>query len=144
LYMITQGGGGGYGDVLERDPADIAKDWADSIVSKRTIETIYHVVMDYDTGAIDQEATDKARAAERKNRLDRARPFKEFAAQWTSATPPEGLPYYGSWDDPKVLYRGSPDQTCPADAIEPVMMPDPKDVEIASLKAQLLALKGQV
>ncbi|RLA40749.1 MAG: acetone carboxylase subunit alpha [Gammaproteobacteria bacterium] len=142
LYMITQGGGGGYGDVLERDPADIAKDWADSIVSKKTIETIYFVVMDYNTGALDVEATDKARAAERKARLARAKPFKEFAAEWTKAKPPEGLPYYGSWDDPKVLHLGTPDKTCPADAIESVMMPDPKDVEIAALKAELKALKA--
>jgi len=142
LYMITQGGGGGYGDVLERDPADIARDWADGIVSKHTIEKIYHVIMDYGTGAIDQEGTDQARATERKARLARARPFKEFAAQWTKAKPPQGLPYYGSWDDPTVLHLGSPDKTCPADAIEPVMMPDPKDVEIAALKAELSALKG--
>ena len=74
-------------------------------------------------------------------RLARARPYREFAAEWTRAKPPEGLPYYGSWDDPKVLYLGRPDKSCPADAIEPVMMPDPKDVEIAALKAQLLALK---
>ncbi|MBL4782525.1 MAG: hydantoinase B/oxoprolinase family protein [Porticoccaceae bacterium] len=142
LYMITQGGGGGYGDVLERDPADIASDWADGIVSKKTIENIYFVVMDYETGALDKEATDKARAAERVARLARAKPFKEFAAEWTKAKPPEGLPYYGSWDDPKVLHLGTPDKTCPADAIESVMMPDPKDVEIAALKAELKALKG--
>ncbi len=144
LYMITQGGGGGYGDVLERDPADIAKDWADGIVSKKTIETIYFVVMDYETGALNAEATDKARAAERVARLARAKPFKEFAAEWTKAKPPEGLPYYGSWDDPKVLHLGTSDKTCPADAIESVMMPDPKDVEIAALKAELKALKGGV
>jgi len=144
LYMITQGGGGGYGDVLERDPADIASDWADGIVSKKTIENIYFVVMDYETSALDKEATDKARAAERKARLSRAKPFKEFAAEWTKAKPPEGLPYYGSWDDPKVLHLGTPDKTCPADAIESVMMPDPKDVEIAALKAELKALKGSV
>ena len=141
LYMITQGGGGGYGDILERDPADIVKDWADGIVSKHTIENIYHVVMDYATGAVDQEATDKARAAERKARLARAKPYKEFAAEWTKAKPPEGLPYYGSWDDPTVLHLGTPDDTCPADAIVPVMMPDPKDVEIAKLKAELAELK---
>lgn len=141
LYMITQGGGGGYGDVLERDPESIVKDWADSIVSRRTIENIYHVVMDYDTGAIDQQATEKARADERKARLARAKPYKEFVAQWTKATPPENIPFYGSWDDPTVLYMGKPDLTCPADAIEPIMMPDPKDVEIAKLKAELAALK---
>lgn len=142
LYMITQGGGGGYGDVLERDPADIVKDWADGIVSRGTIENIYHVVMDYGTGAVDQEATAQKRTAARQARLARARPFKEFAAAWTKNAPPSGLPYYGSWDDPTVLHLGAPDKTCPADAIEPVMMPDPKDVEIAALKAELAAVKG--
>ena len=98
--------------------------------------------MDYNTGALNEEATDAARAAERKARLARAKPYKEFAAAWTKDKPPANVPYYGSWDDPTVLHLGTPDKTCPADAIEPVMMPDPKDVEIARLKAELAALKS--
>ncbi len=144
LYMITQGGGGGYGDVLERDPADIVRDWRDGIVSRRVIETMYHVVMNYDTGAVDLEATAQARAEERKRRLARAVPFKEFAARWTQALPPAHLPYYGSWDDPTVLHLGSPARTCPADAIQAVMMPDPKDVEIKRLQAELETLRARL
>lgn len=139
--MITQGGGGGYGDVLERDPEDIVRDWRDGIVSRRVIETLYQVVMNYDTGAVDLEATERARAEERKRRLARAVPFKEFAARWTQALPPAHLPYYGSWDDPTVLHLGAPDRTCPADAIQAVMMPDPKDVEIERLQAELETLR---
>jgi hypothetical protein len=142
LYMITQGGGGGYGDVLERDPQLIAKDWQDGIVSPDAVENTYRVVMDYATGAIDQEATRQARAEERKARLQRGKPFKEFAKAWTKALPPAELPYYGSWADKKVLHRGTPTDTCPADAIVSVMLPDPKDVEIAKLRARIEALES--
>lgn len=141
LYMITQGGGGGYGDVLERDPQLIAKDWRDGIVSADAIENMYRVVMDYATGAVDEVATANARAEERKARLKRGKPFKQFAKEWTKDLPPADLPYYGSWSDKKILHRGTPTDTCPADAIVPVMLPDPKDVRIAKLEAQLAALK---
>ncbi len=142
LYMITQGGGGGYGDVLERDPQLIAKDWQDSIVSRDAIENLYCVVMDYTTGAVDVEATRQARAAARKARLARGKPYHEFVKTWTTELPPADLPYYGSWADKKVLHRGTPTDTCPADAIQPVMLPNPKDVEIAKLKAEIAALKA--
>ena len=120
------------------------RDWRDGIVSRRVVEDIYRVVMDYDTGAVDAAATEAARAGARRERFARGRPFAEFAAAWTREQPPEHLPYYGSWDDPGTLYLGSPDRTCPATAIEPVMMPDPKDVEIARLQAELEALRARL
>ncbi len=36
-----------------------------------------------------------------------------------------------------MIYRGSPTDSCPADAIVGVMMPDPKDVRIRQLENQL-------
>jgi N-methylhydantoinase B/oxoprolinase/acetone carboxylase alpha subunit len=141
LYMITQGSGGGYGDVLDRDPELVAKDYRDALVSLRTVEGIYHVVLNAETGAVDAGATAAARATERAKRKARGKPYKEFVKTWETAKPPAHLPFYGSWSDRSLLYRGTPEDTCPADAIRPVMMPDPKDVRIAALEAELEALK---
>lgn len=137
LYMITQGAGGGYGDVLERDPGLVASDYRDGLVSMDSVRDIYHVVLDPMTAAVDSGATRAARSAERAARISRGRPYSEFVRDWETAAPPAHLPFFGSWSDPKILFRGSPEDTCPADAIVPVMMPDPKDVRIAELEAEL-------
>ncbi len=141
LYMITQGSGGGYGDVLDRNPEMVSRDYLDGLISMRSVRDIYCVVMDEDNGAVDPEATEKARAEERKKRLARGKPYQAFVKEWESARPSGAFPFYGSWDDRTVLYRGTPDDTCPADAIEPVMMPNPKDVRIAELEAEVAELK---
>jgi hypothetical protein len=33
-----------------------------------------------------------------------------------------GIPYYGSWGDPCVIYAGSPEVTMPSNAMTPVVM----------------------
>jgi N-methylhydantoinase B/oxoprolinase/acetone carboxylase alpha subunit len=143
LYMITQGSGGGYGDVLERDPALVSRDYLDGLISMRPVRDIYHVVLDGQTGAVDIGATETARDLERQKRKARGKPYKEFVKQWQTDMPPADVPFYGSWDDRDTIYMGTPDQTCPADAIVPVMMPNPKDVRIAQLEGELAALKGK-
>ncbi|MBX9793984.1 MAG: hydantoinase B/oxoprolinase family protein, partial [Burkholderiaceae bacterium] len=139
LYMLTQGTGGGYGDVLDRDPAMVADDYRDGLISQRTVEHIYHVVIDEATRAADLEATKASRAAERAKRKQLGKPYAEFVKGWETERPPAHLPFYGSWKDPRVIHRGTPTDTCPSDAIVGVMMPDPKDVRIAQLEAQLAA-----
>ncbi|WP_131787552.1 hydantoinase B/oxoprolinase family protein [Protofrankia symbiont of Coriaria ruscifolia] len=142
LYMITQGAGGGYGDVLERDPEAVAADYRDGLVSLNTVRDIYHVVLNPDTAAVDAEATSAAKDAERAARLKRGKPYAEFVKDWETETPPADVPFFGSWGDPRVLFRGTPEDTCPADAIMSVMMPNPKDVRIAELEAKLAQLQG--
>jgi acetone carboxylase alpha subunit len=142
LYMITQGAGGGYGDVLERDPELVASDYRDGLVSVETVRDVYHVVLDTDTAALDAEATTAARDAERAARRKRGKPFAEFVKDWETETPPADVPFYGSWGDPRVLFRGTPEDTCPSDAIVSVMMPNPKDVRIAELEGKLAELRG--
>lgn len=137
LYCTQMGPGAGYGDVLDRDPESVAKDFVDGLISLWTAENIYGVVLNPKTAAVDREATDSAREAQRKARLERAKPYAEFVAEWETKAPPEGLPYYGSWGDPDVLYRGSPDSTCPADAIEPTIMSDPAELEVARMRKRL-------
>jgi hypothetical protein len=141
MYMITQGAGGGYGDVLERDPESVAADYRDGLVSIHTVRDVYHVALDPDTAAVDGEATAAARDAERAARRKRGKPYAEFVADWETETPPADVPFYGSWGDPRVLFRGTPQDTCPADAIAPVMMSNPKDVRIAQLEAELAHLR---
>ncbi|PSR34468.1 MAG: acetone carboxylase subunit alpha [Sulfobacillus benefaciens] len=142
LYMITQGSGGGYGDVLERDPQLVMKDLEEELISPWTASEIYHVVYDPDTLRVDEEATLQERLQERQRRLQRGVPYQEFVKTWVTNEPPADLPFFGSWNDRDVIYAGGyagmPQTKMAADAITPVMMPDPKDVRIAELE-QILA-----
>ena len=54
--------GGGYGNPLERDPADVADDVLDEVISVETALRDYGVVIS-SQGIVDQAATEKARAA---------------------------------------------------------------------------------
>ena len=95
------------------------------------------MVIDETTKAVDASATLAARAAERASRKKRGKPYAEFVKGWETEKPPAHLPFYGSWKDPTLIFRGSPDDTCPSNAIVGVMMPNPKDVRIAQLEAEL-------
>ena len=147
LYMITQGGGGGYGDILDRDPDLIIKDIEEGLLSREAAERVYKVVYNPDTLILDREGTDKARRAERESRKKRGVPFKDFVKKWVTAEPPADLPYYGSWgpDKNKIFagpFAGVPRVTMSADAIQSIHMPNPRDVEIARLKARVQELEG--
>ncbi|MBX3031980.1 MAG: hydantoinase B/oxoprolinase family protein [Chloroflexi bacterium] len=56
--------GGGYGEPLERDPADVASDVREGFVSPATAERTYAVVVSED-GVLDAEATSRLRADRR-------------------------------------------------------------------------------
>ena len=142
LYMISQGCGGGYGDPMDRDPALVAKDLEDELISEETVRDIYHVVVDPDLYIVDHEGTKQAREAERQSRMSRGRPFDEFVQGWTTDKPPPHLPWYGTWNDPTVVYAGGADVSYPVDSVPPIFMPDPRDVRIAQLEAQLAQLEG--
>ena len=57
------------------------------------------------------------------------------------AQPPEGVPFFGAWNDSKELYCGPFGKALPGE-LPPIILPDPKDVEIQELKAKLNALQG--
>jgi N-methylhydantoinase B len=80
-------GGGGYGDPLERDPAMVAVDVRNRIVSERVARDIYGVILaDGQAGA---EATRKQRESIRRERLARARPGKDvFSSVGDAGAPP--------------------------------------------------------
>jgi acetone carboxylase, alpha subunit len=143
LFMISQGAGAGYGDLLERSPEAVIRDIEEGLISPGVAEDLYKVKFDPLTLAINQDATRAAREAERRARLARGKPFAEFVKQWNRPKPPAYLQYFGCWgDDVGTLYVGSPDVTREANAPKPNYMRNPKDVRIDELEARLIALNA--
>ncbi len=97
IWILQCGGGGGYGDPLERQPEAVMKDLREEVITDWVAETIYRVVYDCEQLIVDEEATTAARAAERDARLERGRPYDQFVAGWRRDAPPDGLPFLGSW-----------------------------------------------
>ncbi|MFT4103498.1 MAG: acetone carboxylase subunit alpha, partial [Burkholderiaceae bacterium] len=142
IYMICQGSGGGYGDVLERDPQLVMKDLREELMSHENARDIYRVVYDEQSLVVDEEATAELRAAYRRERIARGKPFDAFCKEWVTAEPPADVPYFGSWNDPARIYATTMGQrvTMSADRMQGAFMLDPKDVRIAELEARLAAL----
>ena len=149
--MICQGSGGGYGDVLERDPAAVVADVEAGYLSGATAREIYFVVYDPDTLAVDAEATRAARDAERQARLGRGRPYQEFVSQWATEEPPAHLPYYGSWgDDNSVIHAtawatsGPVRVAAPMDQLPQIFLPDPNVLALAAQQARIAELEARL
>lgn len=102
LWVIFSGGGGGYGDVLERDPEIVMEDLRKQIVSHRTAEKVYHVAYDPETLEVDYDKTNELRQKEREDRKARGKRWEEFEKEWSQLHPAEeAMDYYGSWPDAK-------------------------------------------
>lgn len=146
IYMICQGTGGGYGDVLERDPALVMKDLAEDLMSHDLARDIYKVVYDEATLIVDVTATEALRESERRARIARGKPFDAFCAEWVTAEPPAHLPYFGSWDDNAVIYATTAGQriTMPADRLQGAFMLNPKDVRIMQLEGEVDRLRTEL
>jgi N-methylhydantoinase B len=67
LYVDTPGGGG-YGDALERDPEAVRQDVCDRRVSVRMAHELYGVVLEEPGCTVEQQATQRLRAALRQQR----------------------------------------------------------------------------
>lgn len=143
LFMMSQGAGGGYGDCLERDPALVVKDLEEGIVSHEIARDLYKVVVDSDTLVVDDAATAAARDAERQDRIERGMDWDEFVATHVKDEPPTDIPFFGSWNDSEELYAGPYGKALPGQH-PPIMLPDPTEVELATTKAELAALKSQL
>ena len=143
LYMIAQGTGGGFGDPLDREPADVMRDMDEKLISHDVAWRIYRVVYDKISLRVDVEATKAARNEARRERIAKSKPYKDFVAEWVQPKPSAKVPYYGSWDDKTMVHAGSPDKLHPAAQISPpVMMANPLQVKIDKLQAELTALRG--
>src|SRR5690606_23032780 len=60
IYAMCQGGGGGYGDILERDPELVMQDLRENLISDETATELFKVVYDRTTRRFDADATQKA------------------------------------------------------------------------------------
>ncbi len=63
VYVVYFGGGGGFGDPLERAPQKVAADVRNAYVSVEQAEKSYGVIVSADTFEVDIAATEKTRAA---------------------------------------------------------------------------------
>jgi N-methylhydantoinase B/oxoprolinase/acetone carboxylase alpha subunit len=100
LFVVFSGGGGGYGDVLERDPGMVMDDLSKEVISHWTAENVYHVAYNHETLEVDDEKTKQLRKKERSDRLSRSVTWVQFEKEWSQLRPPEEiLEYYGSWPD---------------------------------------------
>jgi len=142
LYMISQGSGGGYGDLLERDPALVIMDIEESLISSDWAKKLYKVAFNDETLAIDEAATKKLRDEYREQRKKQGIPYAEFVKKYVKDTPPDDIPFYGSWNgNLEQVYCGSNDDLRDANNPGPNYMINPKDVEIGLLEKELAEVR---
>ncbi|OPY75684.1 MAG: Acetophenone carboxylase delta subunit [Syntrophorhabdus sp. PtaU1.Bin058] len=99
--FIAAGGGAGYGDVLERDPALVVEDLRLSLITQWQAKNVYRVVYDEKTLRVDEEATKELREAEKRERLTRGVPYEDFEKEWLGKRPSQDiLKYYGAYPNP--------------------------------------------
>src|SRR5690606_19761918 len=87
IFIGSSPGGGGYGDVLERDPEAVIQDLENGFISEWVAKNVYKVVYDPETRILDEEATQKAREQEREARKRRGQPFDQFMEEWSKKRP---------------------------------------------------------
>jgi len=143
LYMVSQGAGGGYGDVLDRNPKNVIKDIEEGLLSPEVAQKLFCVRFDPVTLRVDVIATENARRCEREARIARGRPFDEFCESWVKPEPPAEIPYFGSWgNDMRTVYangaKGTP-ETLPL-----VMMANPDELTISALKLRVKELESML
>lgn len=98
IWIQRVGGGGGYGDPLERDPAEAMKDLRRGLISPEVARSVYGLAWDEERLEVDVAATEAARTAERQARIARGKPYDAFVADWRRDEPPAHLGFLGSWD----------------------------------------------
>jgi acetophenone carboxylase len=102
LALLPRRGGPGYGDPLEREPAEILEDLKKKIISDWTAQNIYRIAYDPARRKLDPKKTKQLRDDERRARLVRGKSFDEFHQEWSKKSPPqEILQWYGTWPDAK-------------------------------------------
>jgi N-methylhydantoinase B/oxoprolinase/acetone carboxylase alpha subunit len=98
VWMMVGAGGGGYGDVLDREPERVIADLRAGVISDFTVREIYHVAYDEASLMLDAAETEKMREAARAERRSLGKPYDEFIAEWSAKAPPEAaLGYFGEF-----------------------------------------------
>ncbi|MBJ3778512.1 hydantoinase B/oxoprolinase family protein [Acuticoccus mangrovi] len=101
LAASTQGSGG-YGDVLERDPASVAEDLRKEVITLGVARDVYGVIVDPQRFLVDEEATAARRQEMRQARGAKAKPYGEWVKSWEAKRPPDqALKWFGTWPDAK-------------------------------------------
>ncbi len=100
LWILQCGGGGGWGDPIEREPEAVMRDLREQLITDWVAENIYRVVYDREEQSVDVAGTEAARTAERAARAARGKPYDEFIGEWRRDEPPAGFPFLGSWNWP--------------------------------------------
>lgn len=109
LIVHSVGAGGGYGDVLEREPEAVLKDFEDGLITEDVAEKIYCVMIDREARRVDRRKTERRRAAARRDRIKNGRPFDEFIKRWRTRKPPADiLERYGNWPEPRLESYSQP------------------------------------
>lgn len=91
-------GGGGYGDVLEREPAMVMEDLKQGVISAWVVRNVYAVAYDPETLEADEDKTKELRQAVREQRKRRGKSYEEFEKEWLAKKPPdEWLKWFGPW-----------------------------------------------
>jgi acetophenone carboxylase len=97
---VLQAGGGGYGDVLDRDPDAVLRDLQGGVISRWVAENVCHVAIDSEVRTVDYRKTEELRAREIKNRKQRGRKYGDFIKEWREKRPPaEAIAYIGPWPE---------------------------------------------
>jgi acetophenone carboxylase len=87
--------------VLERDPEHVLKDLREGKVTHWAARNLYRVAYNEETLRLDPEETESLRIEARRKRLERAKPFDAFEAEWREQRPPdEALTCYGAYPHP--------------------------------------------
>lgn len=148
LYMISQGAGGGYGDVLDRSPESVVKDVELGRISAKVAHDIFAVAYDPVSYVLDVEGTEALRAEARRARLERGKPYAEFIEEFVTDEPPADLLYYGSWGDDTdevvatVFGIDGPVRVkAPLAELPMVMLPDVRDLKVLALEARVHELE---
>jgi len=96
------GGGGGYGDPLDRDPSAVMQDLENGVISHWAAKNVYKVAYDEKRLLVDEEKTNLLREQERMGRKARGLKFADFEKEWLKKKPgDEVLQFYGEWPTTK-------------------------------------------
>ncbi|WP_028066685.1 hydantoinase B/oxoprolinase family protein [Solirubrobacter soli] len=98
MAFCFSAGGAGYGDPLEADPEEVARDYVGGLISAWTVREIYKVAYDEVEQVVLGEETSRLRDSERAARAARDSDWATFEAEWSQLSPPEDLlVWFGSW-----------------------------------------------
>jgi N-methylhydantoinase B len=111
ILICTGGGGGGYGDALERSPDLVVRDVGRGLISRDAAKTRYGVMLDKEKPVLDSAATSAERSAIRAERQrsarssDRSPPARQTEADATVASVNEYLSIASGPQGPVVRCR---------------------------------------